>query len=375
MKVVSVGDRPADGIFSLCRESPALSNLPHTMKPAETSRGTAPAQPRRGLGRPRRRRVLGAMLGATLLAVLYGVPRTAAQAPAEQAAEAEQGPIWGAAEALLEADEDDWLAALSELRTDPARARADILRLLDREAEPHPRRWRLIHHLLAFGREQDIPRLLALLGGETTPLERRIIAGTVRGLYGPLRETPPPPVLINDLTFLQSRPPVPHEPALAGKFVLRPQVFAAYHEHGLNPRLITKMERFRGRRYDTLRDVADAVRPSFGRREWNENWRELLAPVSATPARVVLEGVLRLDIFNPNERPLLLEAEFDAWYGRFETQPATQLLYVLPGQSASRDFRVQLIGQAERPPVRVDLRLRESGGRRFHLNQHIAINY
>ena len=319
----------------------------------------------------RRRRwgFLGAVLGVGLLAGVCVTPVAIAQAPAELP------PVWGAVEALLDADDDDWLVALKELRRDPARARTDMLRMLDPEATAHPRRWHLIHHLLEFGREQDIPHLLALLDEETPAQERRVIAGTVRGLYGPLRETPPPPVLINNLTFLQSRPSVPYEPELAGRFVLRPRVFAAYHERGLSPRLIAKMERFRGRRYDTLRDVADAVRPSFGRREWNEHWRDLLAPVSAMPARVLLEGVLRLDIFNPNQRPLLLEAEFDAWYGSFEGQPDTQFLYILPGQSASRDFRVSLIGRAAQPPVRVDLRLRESGGRRFHLNQHIAINY
>lgn len=352
-----------------------MSNLPHTMKPAETSRKTAPVVPRPGGRGWGRRRLLGAILAVGLLAGLHGAPWAAAQAPAGQPAEAELPPVWGAVEALLGADDSDWLVALNALRTDPARARADMLRLLAPEAEAGPRRWHLVHHLLEFGREQDIPQLLLLLGEETTPLERRVIAGTVRGLYGPLRETPPPPVLINNLTFLQSRPPVPYEPALAGKFVLRPGVFAAYHERGLDPKLILKMERFKGRRYDTLRDVADAVRPSFGRREWNDSWRDLLAPVSVMPARVVLEGVLRLDVYNPNERPLLLEAEFDAWYGHFEEQPATQFLYILPRQSASRDFRVRLIGRAERPPVRVDLRLREAGGQRYHLNQHIAINY
>lgn len=341
------------------------------MKPAETSRKSGACAASRASRFLRR----WGVLGAVLLAALSGGPWAAAQTPPSPTAEAELPPIWGAVEALLDADDDDWLAALNELRTDPARARTDLLRLLDPEAEAHPRRWHLIHHLLEFGREQDIPRLLALLNEETTPQERRVIVGTVRGLYGPLRELPPPPVLINNLTFLQSRLPAPFESGLAGKFVLRPQVFTAYHERGLSPPLIAKMERFKGRRYDTLRDVADAVRPSFGRREWNENWRELLAPVSVMPARVVLEGVLRLDVYNPNERPLLLEAEFDAWHGQFEAQPATQFLYILPGQSASRDFRVRLIGQAERPPVRVDLRLRESGGQRFHFNQHIAISY
>ncbi len=356
-----------------------MSNPLHTMKPAETARKFVTAGPRRGARCPRRRTVLAALslkallLGALLLAGLCAAPWAAAQT--ERTDKAELPPIWGAVQALLDADDEDWLAALKALRTDPARARTDMLRLLDPAAEAHPRRWHVIHHLLEFGREQDIPLLLALLGAETTAQERRVVAGTVRGLYGPLRETAPPPVLINDLTFLQSRSTAPFEPALAGKFVLRPQVFAAYHEQGLSPQLIAKLERYRGRRYDNLREVADAVRPSFGRREWNENWRDLLAPVTVMPARVVLEGVLRLGIYNPNERPLLLEAEFDAWYGQFENQPATQFLYIPPGQSASRDFGVRLIGLTDRPPVRVDLRLRESGGLRYHLNQHIAVNY
>lgn len=283
-------------------------------------------------------------------------------------------PPWDVVTDALDADTEDWMNALAILRTDPERARSSILNVLKQE-EPPRRRWRLIHHLTEFGGEADIEPLVLLLRETDSPWERRIIAGSIRGLYRPARQPTENTVLVDDFAYLQSRPAEPYRPDQTGKYFISAQVMADYHRLGLHPKLIDKMRRFRRRGFASKKDMVKAVRPSFGHREWNDNWKVLLAPFTPYPERSTMEGVLRLSIYNPNPRPMLVEAAFDVWYGRFVKVPNTQFLYVPAEQSSALELTVGLIGTVGGEPLRVDLRIRESGGPRFFLNQKILVDF
>ncbi len=69
--------------------------------------------------------------------------------------------------------------------------------------------------------------------------------------------------------------------------------------------------------------------------------------------------MLRLRLRNPEPRPLLVAASFDAWAGRIEPRPGVGYLYMEPEGTASLDLPVRLIKPEGEPPLRLDLRLRE----------------
>ena len=54
--------------------------------------------------------------------------------------------------------------------------------------------------------------------------------------------------------------------------------------------------------------------------------------------------------------------EFDAWYGRFDPFLQPQYLYVEPLGEAGLDLPVRAVTVRGRPPLRVDVRMREVNG-------------
>ncbi|MBI3991920.1 MAG: hypothetical protein HY342_01495 [Candidatus Lambdaproteobacteria bacterium] len=321
-----------------------------------------------------------AVLCAALLLALLAVQATGAlaqttQPPAAGAASPDAAPaavVAPAVRALLAPDPADWLPALDRLRERPAEARQMLLAAL-RSDQTLPLRWRLAHHLGEFGLQEDIPLVLEFLGSAEEPRELRALRGTARALYRPVRAPDEYPLLVEEFAFLQTGAPVPHAAKVVGKLVISEETIMAYHQQGLAPNLIEKMMRFRGHAFTNRDEVVKAVRPSFGRGEWNSNWETLLAVLSPAPERYELAGVLRLRLYNPNPRPILAEAGFDAWYGRFVDQPLPLLIYLPGQQSASQDVEVRLIGRRGTHPLRIDLRLRDAGGPRYALSQTILL--
>ena len=277
-----------------------------------------------------------------------------------------------AVRALLAPEPADWLPALDSLRERPAEARQMLLAAM-RSDEALPQRWRLYHHLGEFGLQEDIPLVLETLRSAEGPREQRVLRGAARALYRPVRAPGEYPLLVEEFAFLQTGAPRPYAPQVVGKLVISETAIASYHQQGLAPEVIAKMMRFRGHAFANREEVAKALHPAFSRREWNNNWETLLAALAPAPERFELSGVLRVRLYNPNPRPILAEAEFDAWYGRFAEQPRPLLIYVPSREAGAQEVDVRLIGGRETHALRIDLRLRDAGGQRYTLSQTILL--
>lgn len=308
-----------------------------------------------------------------VLAILC-LPHTARSQQSGQSPDAPEADISPALMTLLDPQTPKWMEALGQLRIHPDSARIQLLAAVRSQKNP-PRRWRLYHHLVEFGLEQDIPIVLEKLRSSNSAWESRILRGVARALYRPVRDPEEYPALVEEFAYLQTSGPRVYRAKYSGKLVIASDVIMEYHRMGVHPRIIRKMMRFTGRAFDTKNAVVKAIRSSFGRRDWNRNWKILLDALSPTPELMESRGVLRIGVYNPNPRPILVEAEFDAWYGRFEKHPDPLLIYVPAEKSSVVDFDVRLIGQPNYHPLRIDLRLRESGGARVTLGQKIQLTF
>ena len=250
------------------------------------------------------------------------------------------------------------LEALAEMRRHPELARQALLVAIGDPGRV-PRRWRLIHHLAEFGRMEDIPPLLARLEFVEDALERRIGTGTARGLYPAFAEGADLTGAVTDFVFIQTGPATPHDEEHDNTLPMDRGVFEAYHRAELPIELIAALRGLRGKSYTSRERLAAALEKALPERDW-ERWRKaLLAPVEPLPPRVQLVGLLRVRVYNPTERPLLVRIGYGIWHGRFREPPEPAYLYVEPGAEARHDQEVRIAAVLSEVPIRVDLRLRE----------------
>ena len=262
---------------------------------------------------------------------------------------------------LVSEDTGLWLDAVARHREEPDRLR-EILRVAVTEQPPPPHRWRLFHLFIEFGRTEDIPFLLEQLPTAQTPFERKVILGAVRGLYPPGANVAELSLSVTEFAFVRTTPPAPLDGDAAGKLQLSASVFERYHREELPAAVIAKLTSLKGRLFETRKTLANTLRKRLTRRQWRRHREALLAPVSPLPLQVGQEGVLRFALRNPSQRPLLVLVEFDAWYGRFDPLLQPQYLYVEPLGEAGLDLPVRAVSVRGRPPLRVDVRMREVNG-------------
>ncbi|MBI4083394.1 MAG: hypothetical protein HY423_12365 [Candidatus Lambdaproteobacteria bacterium] len=261
---------------------------------------------------------------------------------------------------LLARDTGRWLETVAELRAMPEIARQVLLYgLEERKGSPAPTRWRLFHHFQEFGAADDIPRLLESLPALKPGFERDVLLGTFWALR-PASAIPLDLGLgVEEFSFLQTQPPAPWDPEHDLQLALTRRSFENFHTGSVPVSAIARMMPLRGQRFASTRELTDRLAALLGATLWSQQREKILAEVETIPKRLVQEGTLRLRLTNPGEVPLSLLVEFNAWYGRFEARPEPMLLYLPPRESYSAEFPVRLIGERQRPPVRIDLRIRE----------------
>lgn len=304
------------------------------------------------------RRVAAVLVLATVPAI--GTPGTARALLPEGAITELARQSW--MPALLGEDNGAWFRALAEMRRYPELARDSLLLALSL-SESHSRRWRLIHHLGEFGAVGDIPALLTLLDDEPSERERTLVLGSSRALYPVFAPgADPAPDLASaviEFIFIQTGTPQPYDTRREGTVTLDGDVFRAYYRTGLPAGVISRLQALRGKRFSGRDALAKAMEGRLKGRTWRKWGDALLQQAEPTPRRVMIEGILRAEVQNSAERPLLVAVDFDVWFGRFEPPPGQRLLYVLPGEIARLDQPVRIVSSVDGPPVRVDLGMRE----------------
>ena len=264
--------------------------------------------------------------------------------------------------ALLGEDHGAWFRALAEMRRYPELARDSLLLALSL-SKSHSRRWRLIHHMGEFGAVGDIPALLTLLDGDPSERERTMVMGASRALYpvfaSEADRTQDLASAVIEFIFIQTGTPQPYDTRREGTVTLDDHVFRAYYRTKLPVAVISRLKSLRGKRFSSRDALAEAMEGRLRGRTWRKWEATLLQQVEPTPRRSMIEGILRAEVQNRAQRPLLVAVGFDVWFGRFERPPGQRLLYVPPGEIARLDQPVRIVGSVEGPPVRVDLGMRE----------------
>jgi hypothetical protein len=297
-----------------------------------------------------------ALLLASALVLLRPGPGVAARETAT--ATAPSGPPSPEVLALASGDPDREWPALAVLRHDPAAARTALLQALSRDP-PLPGRWRLIFRLEEFGKAEDVPLLLQLRQQAQNPWERRIAEGAARALYDPAGAAPGIETVVQDFSFIQTRRPTPVDDPNQGKWMLTHWSLGDYNRDDVPLAVIKALRPLRGKPFGTRQQLADALARYVGPRDWKALHDRLLASAENIPARVQLQGLARVRLQNPLQRPLLLRVSLDAWFGRFREPPGEAWVYLDAGASQVVDLPVEPQGATDRPQMRLDLRLDE----------------
>jgi hypothetical protein len=248
--------------------------------------------------------------------------------------------------------------ALDQMRADPELARQALL-LAATSPDTGAGRWRLTWLLEEFGHVEDIPALLTRAALDTDARDQRFTLAAARALYPGYDQPADLSRTVGDFSFIQTRPPQAFELNKPGTYSLTPHVFDEYHRTGVPIETIIALRPLRERTFNDRGSLSQAMQKSLGATEW-KTWQEtLLAQLEPAPPRAVLEGLLRVQIVNPGDRPLLVRAGFGIWRGQFEADPPTALLYAAPGGEARLEQPVRIIAPVQERGVRIDLRLRE----------------
>jgi len=304
---------------------------------------------------PSTRRIASLLALAALTVLLL---RPEAGLAAKEATAAPAGPPTPEVMALLNADPAVQWGALVALRKNPPAARAALLQALQRE-EPLPNRWRLINRLIEFGTAEDVPVLLQLRAGAVNDWERRIAEGAARALYDPVGTAPGLEGIVQDFSYIQTHPPTPVDDPTRGKWMLTRWSLGDYNRDDLPLEVIKQLRTLRGKPFDTRPLLAETLQKRLNPRDWKALQNRLLASAEAIPAREQLEGLARVRLLNPLQRPLLLRLWLDAWFGRFRDPPNDAWVYLEPNSSTTVDLPVAPQGYPERAQIRLDLRLEE----------------
>jgi hypothetical protein len=299
------------------------------------------------------------LLAGALLALRPAPGVAAREAPAPAAAP--KGPPSPEILALAGGDAERETAALALLRGDPAAARAALLAALQRDP-PLPGRWRLIYRLEEFGKEEDVPLLLQLRENAQNPWERRIAEGAARALYEPVLDATGLESVVQDFSFIQTHRPTPLDEPSQGKWMLTRWSLGDYHRDDVPLAVIKELRGLRGKPFDTRQALADALQKRLTARDWKALRDRLLASAETVPARTQLEGLARVRLLNPLQRPLLLRLSLDAWFGGFREPPGEAWVYLEAGAAQTVDIPVAPQGLTERQQMRLDLRMKQVDG-------------
>jgi hypothetical protein len=309
----------------------------------------------RALSRQASLRFLHGLALAVLVAAGADVSRAEAAAPDGAAVELAR-QAW--MPALLGRDVNSRLDVLGQMRADPELAREALL-LAVTSAEPVPGRWRLMWQLGEFGRVEDIPVLLARVTPESDPLEQRFALAAARALYPAFDQPADLSPTVADFLFIQTRPPQAYEPGREGTYTLTSRVFDEYHRAGLPIDILVTLKPLRDRSYNDRTSLAQSMQRVLSGSEWRLWQDTLLAAPEPAPPRAVLEGLLRVRLQNPGDRPLLVRVGYGLWRGRFDSEPPTALIYAPPGGEGRLEQPVRIVAPIQERGVRIDLRLRE----------------
>jgi hypothetical protein len=320
-------------------------------------------RPDRARTRPRvRHRLRRLGLGLALAALLLRAGSAAAAREAAPAADPPPGPPPPEVLALLGEDPERQAPVLAAWRADPAAARAALVAALERP-EPLPERWRLVSRLVEFGSAEDVPLVLAVRESAQSPWERRIAEGAARALYDPVGPAVGLEAVVQDFSFIQTRPTTPLPDANRGKWMVTAWSLGDLHQDDLPLAVIRQVASLRGKAFDSKDELSEALAKRVRPRDWKPVQERVLAVVEMVPPRVQMEGLARVRLLNPLERPLLLIVALDAWYGRFRDPPGSAWVYLEPNATTTLDLPVAPQGALTRPQMRMDLRLREVDGR------------
>ncbi len=275
---------------------------------------------------------------------------------------------------LLDEEPERWFAALEKLRAEPERAR-DLLVLAIEQGLESPNGWRIFHHMIEFGQAEDIPVLLRRLETAKTPLERKALRGAARSLYPAANQGEDLALAVQEFSFVQTGPPVALNGGKAGSVSLSRYVFQVYHRESLPVRVIRRLLPLRGRAFASEERLMHAMAGRLGKKNWKEYRDKLLEPVQPQPKMHVLEGLLRFQLRNPLQRPLMVRVAFNVWFARFEAEPEAKLVFLEPGATSRIDFPARVVKNQSRASVRVDMRMWEVNGPFIPIFQKLYVTF
>ena len=275
---------------------------------------------------------------------------------------------------LLGEDSSEWFQTLQALRERPDESR-DLMMLAVEQDIQAPNRWRIFHHIIEFGRSEDIPLLLERMETAATPLEKMALEGSARALYPAAYQGDDLSLVVEGFSFAQTKSPEPLESQHTGKLLMSRSVFENYHREGLPIVVIKKLLPLRGRAYRNESILEQAMRRALRKKEWETHRVVLLAPVEPVQEFVAQEGLLRFQMRNPLARPLMLKVTFNAWGARFDPAIESRLVYLAPDASKQVDLPVRVIKSRETTSARLGMRMWEVNGQFVPIFQKLYITF
>lgn len=253
------------------------------------------------------------------------------------------------------------LQGIDVLRQTPNTARNSLIFALRQKNRP-PGWWRAVHRLTKYGKSYDIPFLLALRWRTRDPWERHVIEGTIESLYEVPEDTQPLVGVVRGLSFSNSRNPSIIKDPRKGTWMLTDWSFEALHRSGFPSGLMRKLEDFKGVPHKDEDELKKALSKKLGQRIWQIYQEQLSAVADRVPTRVILKGKVQIALRNPLNRPLLLTASLDLFFGNFRRDITPALVYLRPKQSTSLTFPVTVEGTSERNHIHLHARIAEING-------------
>ena len=275
---------------------------------------------------------------------------------------------------VMSEDADRQMSAMDTLRKNPKTARRNLISALRKKKLPAGW-WRGVHRLNEFGMVYDIPFLLALRRKTKNPWERYIIEGTIDALYGLLE--PPLKVgrMVRSFSYYNTRKPVVIQDAKKGTWMLTQWSFEMLHRNGFPAGLMRKLEDFKGVPHKSSLELERALAKKLGRSVWLRNRDMLTLASERIPVRVALRGKAQVILRNPLQRPLLVTASLEIWFGKFRRVSSPILVYLGSKQSRTLTFPVSAEGNSYRNHVRLHVRLTHVNGRKIPVNRLVRIRF
>lgn len=262
---------------------------------------------------------------------------------------------------LAGSDLEDRLEVLQRLRLNQKTTREALLSSL-KEESPDKERWWLVHHLSEFGTPRDIPFLLRLLPKAKDQTELLMITRVAQGLYQPVAHTRENPVILEDFSFIQSRPPKLLSGKNKEKWRLSQWSFVLFHRRKLPLNLIKKLESHLNKPVASKELLIEKLKKRVGGNDWDLYGEIIQEGVDQIVEKSRIEGKIKIRLSNTLKAPLLLSVKIDAWYGKIESMRTPIWIYLPPQSKGNVTASTALVAPANERGIRLDLRLKEVGG-------------